>query len=173
MKFFKWLKFTWDLQALPGLQAKLPAHYQIVPAAAGDEMALRKIFSSSFLLDPAWNPTIGYVMRTIQSRLDAALSSEEYTCLTLRHGQRIIGAAVLHPHENAEEHFSIGPTLLIEYRNRGLGTHLLQQSLEWLREAGMNRVSAVSIDYAPVTKFLYPKFGAVISPIERTISLAA
>ncbi len=173
MKFFKWLQFTWDLQLLPGLTEKLPAHYQIAPAKEGDEMALRKIFSSSFLLDPAWNSTIGYVMRTIQSRLDTALTSEEYTCLTLRHGQRIIGAAVLHPQESAPEHFSIGPTLLIEYRNRGLGTFLLHQSLEWLRDAGMNRVSAVSIDYAPVTKFLYPKFGAVMTPVDRTIPLAA
>ena len=173
MQFFKWLKFTWDLQTLPGLQAKLPAHYQIAPASTGDEMALRKIFSSSFLLDPAWNSSIGYVMRTIQARLDTALSAEEYTCLTLRHGQRIIGASVLHPHEHAAEHFSIGPTLLIEYRNRGLGTFLLHRSLDWLREAGMNQVSAVSIDYAPVTKFLYPKFGAVMSPVDRSISLAA
>ena len=173
MKFFKWLKFTWDLQMLPGLQEKLPAHYQIVPARADDEMALRKIFSSSFLLDPAWNSTIGYVMRTIQSRLDTALSSDEYTCLTLRHGQRIIGAAVLHPHENTAEHFSIGPTVLIEYRNRGLGTFLLHESLKWLREAGMNQVSALSIDYAPVTKFVYPKFGAVVSPVDQVIPAAA
>ena len=173
MKFFKWLQFTWDLQTLPALQAKLPAHYQIAPAKEDDEMALRKVFSSSFLLDPAWNSTIGYVMRTIQERLDAALTSAEHTCLTLRHGQRIIGAAVLHPHEGAVEHFSIGPTLLIEYRNRGLGTILLHQSLEWLREAGLNRASAVSIDYAPVTKFLYPKFGAVMSRVDRTIPLAA
>src|SRR3954454_23666968 len=98
MKFFKWQKFTWDLQTLPDLAAKLPAHYQIAPAQESDEMALRKIFSSSFLLDPAWNSTIGYVMGTIQSRLDTALTSQEQTCLTLRHGQRIIGAAVLHPH---------------------------------------------------------------------------
>ncbi len=173
MKFFKWLQFTWDLQKLPALNAKLPAHYQIIPAGADDEMALRKVFSSSFLLDPAWNPAIGHVMRTIQARLDAALHSTEHTCFALRHGQRIIGAAVLHPQESAAEQFAIGPTLLIEYRNRGLGTLLLHHSLEWLREAGMKQASAVSLDYVPATKFLYPKFGAVMSRVDPAIPLAA
>ena len=54
-------------------------------------MALRKVISSSFLLDPAWNPAIGEVMRSIQSRLDAVLADANQTCLALRHGQRIIG----------------------------------------------------------------------------------
>ena len=166
MKLLKWVQFTWELEKVPAQAGAPPAHYQISPATAGDEMALRKIFSSSFLLDPAWNPAIGEVMRTIQTRLDAALAPEGQTCLALRHGQRIIGAAVLHPDPGAMEHLAVGPTILPEYRNRGFGTLLLHACLLKLRGAGLITASAKAPDYVPVTRFLYPKFDsrAVVQP---------
>ncbi len=173
MKLLKWVQFTWDLEKVPTNNGDLPAQYQISPATAADEMALRKVFSSSFLLDPAWNPAIGEVMHTIQSRLDSALASATQTCLTLRHGQRIIGAAVLHPDPSAVEHFAIGPSVLAEYRNRGFGTLMLRASLAWLRQAGIAHASAMSPDYVPVAKFLYPKFGGALAPVEPTVLLAA
>ena len=173
MKLLKWVQFTWDLGKIPAKVGELPAHYQISPATAEDEKALRKVFSSSFLLDPAWNPAIGEVMQTIQSRLDAALTSTTQTCLALRHGQRIIGASVLHPDAGVVEHFAVGPSILAEYRNRGFGTLLLRASMAWLRDAGLPRVSALSPDYAPVTKFLYPKFGGVLARVEHAVLLAA
>jgi GNAT superfamily N-acetyltransferase len=160
MKLLKWVQFTWELENVPAKAGALPAHYQISSASAADEMALRKVFSSSFLLDPAWNPAIGEVMHTIQTRLDAALSSETQTCLVLRHGQRIIGAAVLHPDPGAIEHLTIGPSILPEYRNRGFGTLLLQASLLKLHETGLASASAMAPDYVPVTRFLYPKFAS-------------
>ena len=139
MKLVKWVQFTWDLAKIPAKAGSLAAHYKISPATAEDEMALRKVISSSFLLDPAWNPAIGEVMRSIQSRLDAVLADAHQTCLALRHGQRIIGAAVLNPDVNAIEHLAIGPSILSEYRNRGFGTCLLEASLAWLRDAGLAR----------------------------------
>jgi GNAT superfamily N-acetyltransferase len=172
MKLLKWVQFTWDLEKISAQAETLPAHYQISPTVAGDEMALRKVFSSSFLLDPAWNPAIGEVMQTIQTRLDTALASEGQTCLALRHGQRIIGAAVIHPDPGAMEHLSIGPSILPEYRNRGFGTLLLHACLLKLYEAGMSSVSAAAPDYVPVTRFLYPKFGSRML-VESTALLAA
>ncbi|HEY2124999.1 MAG TPA: GNAT family N-acetyltransferase [Chthoniobacterales bacterium] len=173
MKLIKWVQFTWDLGKIPAGAGDLPGHYRISPATADDGMALRKVFSSSFLLDPAWNPAISEVMRTIQLRLDAALPSETQSCLALRHGQRIIGAALLHPDSAAAEHLVIGPSILAEYRNRGFGTLLLRASLIWLREAGLNRAAAMAPDYVPVTKFLYPKFGGILAPVQPTVLLAA
>ena len=172
MKLLKWVQFTWEMEKVPAMAGALPAHYQILPASSADEMALRKIFSSSFLLDPAWNPAIGEVMQTIQTRLDAALTSEGQTCLALRHGQRIIGAAVLNPDSAAMEHLAIGPSILPEYRNRGFGTLLLHACLLKLSEAGMTSVSAMAPDYVPVTRFLYPKFGSRVL-VPPTALLAA
>jgi hypothetical protein len=173
MKLLKWIRFTWDLTKLPVSDAALPQHYAIAPAGAEDEQGLRKVFSSSFLLDPTWSPAIGEVMQTIQARLDVALVSDKFICLALRHGTRIIGATVLALDENTEDQLAPGPSILMEYRNRGLGTCLLQRSLLALRESGLTRASGITLNYAPVAKFLYPKFGGVVVRAESAALLAA
>jgi hypothetical protein len=173
MKLLNWVRFTWNLTKLPASDLHLPAHYQIAPATVEDETELRKVFSSSFLLDPVWNPVIGEVMQTIQSRLDGVFSSANGTCLAVRHGARIIGAAVLSRDFDAEDHLSPGPCILMEYRNRGFGTLLLASSLRLLSEAGLTRAHGLAPDYVPASKFLYRKFDAVISPADMLPSLAA
>jgi GNAT superfamily N-acetyltransferase len=173
MSLRNWVRFSWDLTALPASAAELPPHYQIAPATQKDEMGLRKVFSSSFLLDPVWNPAIGDVMQTIQSRLDRLFAAEAGTCLALRHGSRIIGAAVVSDDLDSEDHFAPGPCILVEYRNRGFGTRLLEGSLFWLREAGLVRAFGMALDYAPVAKFLYPKFGGSIVRSANASLLAA
>ena len=173
MKLLNWVRFTWDLTKLPSSDLLLPAHYQIAPVTPQDERELRKVYSSSFLLDSIWNPVIGGVMQRIQSRLDDVFKSANSTCLALRHGARIIGAAVLSHDFEAEDHLAPGPCILIEYRNRGFGTLLLGKSLQLLRETGLTRVTALAPDYVPASKFLYPKFNSVLSPVEIVPRLAA
>ncbi len=68
------------------------------------------------------------------------------------------------PDPSAENHLSPGPCVLMEYRNRGLGTALLGESLRQLREAGLSRAAALTKSNAPVAKFLYPKFNGVLTP---------
>jgi len=173
MKMLNWVRFTWDLNKLSSCEMKLPAHYQIAPATAVDERQLRKVYSSSFLLDTIWNPVIGEIMQTIQSRLDDVFVSAKATCLALRHGARIIGGAVVSFDFDAEDHLAPGPCVLIEYRNRGFGTHLLAKSLCLLRDGGLPQASGLAPDYVPASKFLYPKFGSRVSPVEVVPSLAA
>ncbi len=84
--------------------------------------------------------------------------------LALRHGLRMIGAAVMVPDPARENHLSPGPCVLMEYRNRGLGTALLGESLRQLRAAGLYRATAFTKANAPVAKFLYPKFNGVLTP---------
>ena len=166
MKMLNWVRFTWDLTKLPSSDLLLPRHYQIAPVTPQDERELRKVYSSSFLLDSIWNPVIGGVMQRIQSRLDDLFKSADSTCLALRHGARIIGAAVLSLEGEAEDHLAPGPCVLIEYRNRGCGTLLLAKSLRVLRENGLSRAVGLAPDYVPASKFLYPKFNSVSSPVE-------
>src|SRR5438477_12412528 len=113
MKLLNWVRFTWDLNTLPSAGLELPQHYQISPATKEDENEVRKVLSSSFLLDPAWNPAIAEVMQTLQSWLDRAFVAEENTCLALRHGLRIIGASVLCLDPDAENHLAPGPCILM------------------------------------------------------------
>jgi ribosomal protein S18 acetylase RimI-like enzyme len=168
MNLSNWIRFRWDLSQLPQFDAALPEHYEIGPATAEDETELRKVISTSFVLDPSWNPATQEVMETIEPWLERAFASPANGCLALRHGLRIIGAAVIAQNPEAEVHLSPGPCVSMEYRNRGFGTRLLEQSLTKLRDAGLKEAIAITHENAPATKFLYTKFNSTASPYEPT-----
>ena len=172
MKSINWIQFTWDLASLPALESELPEHYQISRATADDEKELRKVIASSFTLDPTWNPSMKEVMQTIDGWLDGMKESSN-VYLALRHGVRIIGAAMVSLDAEADHHLCPGPCILLEYRNRGFGTKLLERSLAMLREAGLPRASAIGKENSPVSKFLYTKFDSVQSPIDLDSAVAA
>jgi predicted GNAT family acetyltransferase len=168
MKLSNWIRFTWDLTQLPTLENPLPEHYEIGPATADDEMELRKIISTSFVLDPTWSPELQEVAEKIDAWLERAFASSDCIFLALRHGTRIIGASVLCPQPDAEMHLIPGPCISMEYRNRGFGTRLLEKALIRLREAGLTQAAGVAKENVPVSKFLYPKFNATSSPYDFT-----
>jgi predicted GNAT family acetyltransferase len=168
MKLSNWIRFTWDLTQLPTLENPLPEHYEIGLATADDEMELRKIISTSFVLDPTWSPELQDVAEKIEAWLERAFASSDCIFLALRHGTRIIGASVLCPQPDAEMHLIPGPCISMEYRNRGFGTRLLEKALIRLREAGLTQAAGVAKENVPVSKFLYPKFNATSSPYDFT-----
>ncbi|PYJ11061.1 MAG: hypothetical protein DMF06_04165 [Verrucomicrobia bacterium] len=172
MSLSNWIRFRWDLTQLPQFKPELPEHYEIGPATAEDEVELRKIISSSFVLDPAWNPATQEVMEMIEPWLAQAFSAPASTCLALRHGLRIIGAAIISHNAETEVHLAPGPCVSTEYRNRGFGTRLLEQSLTKLRDAGLKEAFGIAHENAPVTKFLYPKFKSTPSPYDSTPAVA-
>ena len=168
MMLSNWIRFTWDLTQLPAFENALPEHYEIGPATPDDEMELRKIISSSFVLDPMWSPALQEVTEKIEAWLQRAFASSGSVFLALRHGTRIIGVSVLSTEPDADMHLVPGPCISMEYRNRGFGTRLLEQALMRLREAGMSQASGVAKENVPVSKFLYPKFNATSSSYEFT-----
>ena len=173
MSLSNWIRFRWDLTQLPQFEEELPEHYEIGPATAEDEAELRKVITSSFVLDPAWNPSTQEVMETIEPWLAQAFSAPASTCLALRHGLRIIGVAIISHNAEAEVHLAPGPCVSMEYRNRGFGTRLLEQSLLKLREAGLKEAAAIAHENAPATKFLYTKFNSTPSPHDSAPAVAA
>jgi GNAT superfamily N-acetyltransferase len=173
MKLVNWVRFTWDLTRLPASEVRLPEHYEITAASADDEKELRKVITTSFVLDPAWSATMHDLKQTIEAWLDRAFTGEHAACLALRHGTRIIGGAILSLDGDAENHLAPGPCVLNEYRNRGFGTQLLAHSLAALREAGISHATAIAVDNAPVSKFLYTKFDGEHAPVDFTPLLAA
>jgi GNAT superfamily N-acetyltransferase len=173
MKLVQWVRFTWDLNKFPTLGAALPAHYSFTAASHEDEKELRAVISRSFAHDTSWGDAIHEVSGMLDGWLEHAFDPEKAAvCLALRHGLRMIGAAILLPEPAAENHLSPGPCVLMEYRNRGLGTALLGESLGRLREAGLSRAVALTKGNAPAAKFLYPKFNGVLTP-DDTPLLAA
>jgi predicted GNAT family acetyltransferase len=168
MKLSNWIRFTWDLTQLPVFENALPEHYEIGLATAEDETELRKIISTSFVLDPMWSPALQEVTEKIEGWLERAFGSSNCIFLALRHGTRIIGATVLSAQPDSDMHLIPGPCVSMEYRNRGFGTRLLEQSLTRLRDAGVVQASGVAKENVPVSKFLYPKFNATSSSYDFT-----
>jgi GNAT superfamily N-acetyltransferase len=168
MKLSNWIRYTWDLTQLPAFETALAEHYEIGPATPDDGMELRKIISSSFVLDPMWSPDLQEVTEKIEAWLDRAFASPDSIFLALRHGTRIIGAAVLSTKPDADMHLIPGPCISTEYRNRGFGTRLLEHALTRLREAGLTQAAGVAKENVPASKFLYPKFNATSSPYDFT-----
>jgi N-acetylglutamate synthase-like GNAT family acetyltransferase len=173
MKLVNWVRFTWDLTKLPAIDETLPEHYEIRVATAEDEKELRKVITTSFVLDPAWSATMQDLKQSIDAWLARAFDPDRATCITLRHGLRMIGAAVLSVDRNADNHLAPGPCVLMEYRNRGFGTQLLAHSLKALHESGLSRASAIAEENTPVAKFLYTKFAGQPAPVDFTPLLAA
>jgi hypothetical protein len=173
MKHVTWVRFQWDLSAFPANGSPLPPRYQIAPAAGDDAPELRKVFSRAFMLDSTWNAAVDEVLATVQTWLDGAFASRASVCLALRHGTRIIGASLVMGDPQVDNHLTPGPCILVEYRNRGFGTHLLRSSLRLLREQSFSRAVAITRQNSIVARYLYPKFGGVAAPIDLPNLLAA
>ena len=189
MKLVRWTRFSWDLTRLAPVYPAIDSHYRIRPATAEDENAVRSVVFSSFTLDQNWN----FLLREIREQLDASLDSvfhdrtertqpkrrqepgdsHERFCLVVTHGSRIIGASALSAWRDAGNHLLTGPCILMEYRNRGLGTALLANSLLTLREVNLTTVYGLTKQKSPTEQFVYSKFGGISTPYEHEPHLAA
>ncbi|HEY3663479.1 MAG TPA: GNAT family N-acetyltransferase [Chthoniobacterales bacterium] len=165
MRRAQWVRFSWDLDKFPILGEALPPHYSFTPATAADEKELRLVIGRSFAHDTSWGDAIHEINDMLEGWLERGLDPEQNgICLALRHGLRMIGAAILIPDPASENHLLPGPCVLMEYRNRGFGTALLGESLRQLHKAGLTRAAALTKSNVPVAKFLYPKFNGVLTP---------
>lgn len=161
----RWVSFCWDLAKADLPRTAVPKHYQLNTVGVDDYPETRKMISRSFALDPNWNPSLHEANAIVENAIACSLTAETTACLVLRHGSRIIAGTFLAVDANAAEQFVPGPCVLMEYRNRGLGTLLLGAALLRLREGGLNRVSAVTCEGSPAARFLYPKFAGSPSPV--------
>lgn len=158
MKLVRWRRFTWDLSKFPAQDISLPAHYNLREAGQDDVRAVHSVIYSAFSLDTAWSDTFITFRDRLDQQLDAAFTRESVPALVITHGQRIIAASALNTELDADANLISGPCVLVEYRNRGLGTALLQASLQQLKKSGLPRAHGICKDTAPTSKFVYPKF---------------
>jgi len=188
MKLVRWARFSWDLTRLAPVYPAIDSHYHIRQATADDEKAVRTVVLSAFTLDPNW----AFLLRDLRGQLDASLNHafgekrdrrdkrdprdardrEEPSCIVLTHGSRIIGASTLTFDPDAESHLLSGPCVLVEYRNRGLATALLAQSLTALRDAGLTIAHGLTRLNSLTADCIYTKFNSS-GPYEIKPDLAA
>ncbi|MEO8044362.1 MAG: GNAT family N-acetyltransferase [Spartobacteria bacterium] len=173
MKLVQWVRFSWELDKLSRSGCELPAHYSFAPGRPEDEKETRNVIRRSFAHDTSWSDATHEINGMLEGWLEAAFDPEKAgICLALRHGLRMIGAAILIPDPSSENHLSPGPCIVMEYRNRGFGTALLGESLRQLREAGLAQAVALTKSNAPAAKFLYPKFNGVLTPGDTPLLVA-
>lgn len=156
-----WQRFHWDLDK--GLSDSRPVQPPFIfrEAEAGDLDAVLKTVSSALLMERAWTGSNTEFSANLDERCEKAFEGDEPACVVVQHGSRIIGASVLDLAVDADTHLITGPCVLHEYRSRGLGSALLQQSLERLYREGLRRATALARVNSTAARFVYPKFGGV------------
>jgi len=89
-------------------------------------------------MDSAWNDSFAQVERYLTEAVARIFNATEPLCLVIPKGNRMIAASLLDPDPAAPIHLVSGPSVLMEYRNRGIGSRLLHASLTALAEAGVS-----------------------------------
>jgi ribosomal protein S18 acetylase RimI-like enzyme len=159
-----WQRFQWNLgKGLDASRADLTP-FIFREAEKGDLDAVLKVVSSALLMERAWTGSATEFSQDLDKRCEQAFESETPACVVVQHGTRVIGASVLNLDENAEAHLITGPCILHEYRSRGFGSALLQQSLERLHREGLRHVTALARVNSTAARFVYPKFGGEAEP---------
>lgn len=166
MKLTNWLKFVWDLKNFTAPESTLQEYYVIRRANRNEEEATRKAIFSAFSQDSDWSDLFNRIRPSLQEQIGEAFDGKEPKCLVLTHGTRIIGASVFTLEPDAPNQLVSGPCILVEYRNRGLGSTLLAATLAHLQEEGLETVAGVTKKNIPAAKFVYHKFGGQSEPCE-------
>lgn len=165
-----WVVFQWKTASLPSSPAVPPPH--VIRAARKDEQSVVvAALSAAYALDPEWNDLSRQFIVTLPGLVEKAFEGEEPSCLVLSHGSRVVGVSVLDPALESENHLISGPCVMMEYRNRGLGSALLHASLAQLREQGVSVALGRTRFKGTAARFVYPKWGG--TPREESHPAAA
>jgi ribosomal protein S18 acetylase RimI-like enzyme len=161
-----WTQFAWNLDFLPESFSKLPQPLALREASKSDFQGIQEVVRLSFSFDVAWSGSYRYWQDNLSRRIARCASKSSVPGLVIAHGNRIIAASVLDTEADSDHHLVTGPCVLMEYRNRGIGSHLLHASLLALRQAGLPVARGYCRETSPTAKFVYKKFGAANNPIE-------
>lgn len=112
-------------------------------------------------MDSGWNDSFAMVERRLKSEVARIFNEEDPLCLVIPKGTRLIAASLLDPSPEVANHLVSGPSVLMEYRNRGIGSRLLHASLEALGGRGITVASAITRAKTVASRHVYPKFGGV------------
>ena len=166
MTLVRWKRFTWNLEKTPPRgEASLPS-FLIKGASREDERVTADVILNALALDYGWGDVLRGFRASIESQLGPAFHLQPVPAIVVRHGQRIIAASLLTTEPDAETHLLSGPCVLSEYRNRGIGSALLLESLHFLHNAGLTTASGITRESSTAEKFVYRKFGSVSAACE-------
>ena len=156
-----WKLFTWNLAALSAEPRTLPHGLVMRAASKSDEQTIQALVERSFSTDSQWTGSYGRIAESLRERIHEAFRSQPHPALVIQHGPRIIASSCFTTDADADNHLYCGPCVLPEYRSRGIGSTLLQESLKTLRSLELHVARAVCKEGTTASKFVYPKFSSV------------
>jgi len=160
-----WLCFEWQTHNLPNFDS-LAAPLLVRAAKKSEEEAVAKVLKSAFSADPAWGDVNRAVATRLAASTEAVFSAEETHCMVIVHGSRVIGASLLSVAADAPNHLLSGPSILHEYRNRGLASALLAASLDHLSQNDIKLARGITRANSLAARFVYLKFGGSAHPFD-------
>lgn len=153
-----WLCFAWA-PADP-LFPSSPGEFSVQPARRDEKREALEVILRSFSMDSQWNDSYLRMERYLTSAVERLFQNAEPSCLLLRKGNRPVAASLLDPDPEAPHHLISGPCVTMEYRNRGIGSLMLAESLRALGNAGLPVVRGITREGTVSGRFIYPKFGS-------------
>ena len=156
-----WLRFTWAPLKAPALVQGNLGDETFRMARREEAEEVLRVIQLSLAMDAGWNDSLVAVQEFLRSTVARLFNTEDPLCLVIPKGNRLIAASLLDPSETASSHLVSGPSVLMEYRNRGIGGRLLQASLSTLQDRGLSRITAITRANTVAARFVYPKFGGV------------
>lgn len=158
-----WLRFSWQVSTLPAA----PVGSDLIRKATREEGEdVLRVLLLSLSMDSAWNDFYAQTDQYLKDAVARLFNAGDPLCLVIPKGNRIIAASLLDPDPEAANHLVSGPSVLMEYRNRGIGSRLLHASLSTLAEVGLKSVCGITREKSVAAKNVYPKFGGVSESIQ-------
>lgn len=151
-------QFRWKLSELTPGAVPMPGPYTLRPAGEQELDDALRVVQASYNLDPEWSGCAKHIDEVVLPGVRKVFSGEA-TCLFLLHGNRVIAASAYDPDPENGIHLITGPSVLIEYRSRGIGGALLHATLEALRARGLKEAVGQTRPGTASAKFLCSKFG--------------
>lgn len=155
-----WLRFTWACDKVPAIPVPSTVAGDLIrPASREEAEQVVKVILLSFSMDSTWNDSLSKVEEYITASVARLFNEEDPLCLVIPKGNRIIAASLLDQESGAVSNLVSGPSVLMEYRNRGIGSRLLHASLAALRDRGLVSATGITRTRTTAALHVYPKFG--------------
>jgi GNAT superfamily N-acetyltransferase len=157
-----WLRFTWQTDKT----GVAPAGSDLIrPATREEADEVLRVLLLSLSMDSGWNDSFAMVEQSLKAEVARIFNEGDPLCLVMPKGSRLIAASLLDPSPEAANHLVSGPAVLMEYRNRGIGSRLLHASLEALGGRGITVASGITRSKTMAARHVYPKFGGVAESV--------
>jgi ribosomal protein S18 acetylase RimI-like enzyme len=171
MKAVEWVQFTWDLNRLP---SEAPAfdgkRYTLDMAGPEDAALLDAALERSYSMEQGWSLILEERLNYLKKLVHPEDAKQAIDFIVIRHGSRIIAASGIAEQHESGRNLVTGICVLNEYRCRGLGAYLLDESLRRLKAKGMTSARVITKKGIAAYRYLYPKLGGVETPLATEVA---